>query len=138
MSTSPMAISLTGMDVEWRRLEVISQNLANLNTTRTGLGEAYRPMRLVSGPRSSFEGLASDEASGVMVYGLEPLDTPARRVHQPEHPHSDSEGFVSYPGLDYSAEMVLLVQTQRAFEANVLALSAARQMYAKALEIGRR
>lgn len=139
MSASPMAISLTGLGVEWRRLEVISENLANLNTSLTALGESYRPLRLLSGPRSGFEAMSSsDEPRGVMVYGVEELDSSPRRVRQPDHPHADAEGYVSYPGLDYSAEMVLLLQTQRAYEANVVALQAARQMYSKALEIGRR
>lgn len=138
MSTSPMAISMTGLEVEWRRLEIISENLSNLSTTRTAMGEAYQPVRLLSGPRAGFDRLVgADQPAGAMVYGVEEIGTPPRRVHDPEHPHADAEGYVTYPGLDYSAEMVLLLRTQRAFEANVVALTAAREMYAKALEIGR-
>ncbi|GLK50164.1 flagellar basal-body rod protein FlgC [Brevundimonas intermedia] len=136
-----MQISRTGLDVEWRRMEVIAANLANLNTTRTALGDAYRPLRLVSGPRASFEAhLSAEDAAlgGVAVYGVEPQAVQPRRVHEPGHPHADAEGFVTYPGLDHAGEMTLLVQTARAYEANLVALGAGRQMYAKALEIGRR
>lgn len=135
-----MQISRSGLDVEWRRMEVIAANLANFNTTRTALGEAYRPLRLVSGPRASFEAHLSDNVSlnGVAVYGVEAQAVEPRRVHEPAHPHADADGFVTYPGIDHAGEMTLLLQTARAYEANLVALGAGRQMYAKALEIGRR
>lgn len=136
----PMQISRSGLDIEWRRMEVIAANLANLNTTRTAMGEPYQPLRLVSGPRLNFEGhLQQAEAlGGVQVYGVEPTTDAPRRVHEPNHPHADAEGYVTYPGIDHAGEMTLLVQTARAYEANLVALNAGRQMYAKALEIGRR
>lgn len=136
----PMKISRTGMDVEWRRMEVIAANLANLNTTRTALGDPYQPLRLVSGPRMDFNAHMNEAAglSGVQVYGVEPTGDAPRRVHEPNHPHADAEGYVTYPGVDHAGEMTLLVQTARAYEANLVALNAGRQMYAKALEIGRR
>jgi len=138
-----LKISLTGLDVEWRRLEVIAENLANANTSRTATGAPYRAMRLVSGPRADFsrylEGSASTQAlSGVAVYGVEPVNTPPRRVYEPSHPHADADGYVSYPALDHAAEMTLMVKTARAYEANIVAMNTARQMYAKALELGRR
>ena len=136
-----MEISRSGLDVEWRRLEVIAQNIANANTARTALGEAYRPMRLISGPASGFaRGLGQDAASapeGVAVYGVEPMNLPPRMVYEPANPQADDKGFVSYPGYDHAAEMTLMVKTGRAYEANVVAMNLARQMYAKALEMGR-
>lgn len=138
-----MQISRTGLDVEWRRLEVIADNLANVGTTRTATGEAFRPMRLVSGPAAGFESMlnARQDApalKGVTVYGVEPTSTAPRRVYEPAHPHANAEGFVSYPGVDHAAEMTLLVKTARAYEANIVALNTARQMYTKALDLGRR
>ena len=136
----PTRISRTALDVEWRRMEVIAANLANLNTTRTALGEPFQPLRLVSGPRIGFnaEMVRAEALNGVQVYGVEPSGGDPRRVYEPDHPHADGEGFVSYPGVDHAAEMTLLLQTARAYEANLVALNAGRQMYAKALEIGRR
>lgn len=137
-----MEISRTGLDVEWRRLEVIAENLANANTARTATGEPYRAMRLVSGPRQGFADMLktgqTTAAGGVMVYGVEPINAPPRRVYEPANPQADTDGFVSYPGYDHAGEMTLLLKTSRAYEANLVALGAARQMYAKAMELGRR
>ncbi|MFA5503373.1 MAG: flagellar basal body rod protein FlgC [Bacilli bacterium] len=135
-------ISRTGLDVEWRRLEVIADNLANVGSTRPAGAEPYRPMRLVSGPRADFGQLLASASpgalSGVKILGLEPVNSPPRRVHEPSHPHADEAGFVTYPGVDHASEMTLLVKTARAYEANLVAMGTARQMYAKALELGRR
>ena len=69
--------------------------------------------------------------------GSRPRSTPPRRAYEPGHPHADENGYVSYPALDHAGEMTRLVSTQRAYEANLVALNIARQMYAKALELGR-
>ncbi|HEX8669703.1 MAG TPA: flagellar basal body rod protein FlgC [Allosphingosinicella sp.] len=137
-----MEISRTGLDVEWRRLEVIAQNLANANTTRTGLGEPYRAMRLISGPRAGFgthlsAGQPGARPAGAAVYGIEPTQVAPRMVYEPGHPHADAKGYVSYPGVDHAGEMTLMVHTARIYEANLVAMNIARQMYAKALELGR-
>ena len=141
-----MEISLSGLNVEWRRLEIIAQNLANLNTTRTGDGGAYLPLRLVSGPGETFRQALSEQGApdapgqalgGVTVYGIEPTDSAARRVYDPDHPHADVDGFVSYPGVSHSEEMTLMIKTARAYEANLAAMAAAQQIYSSALQIGR-
>jgi flagellar basal-body rod protein FlgC len=135
------AISRSALDVEWRRLEVISNNLANANTTRTAEGGVFRPMRLVSGPKTSFSTLlqstAHSSAQGVEVYGIEAEAGNVRRVYDPKHPHADADGFVTYPEIDRAGEMTLMIQTSRAYEANLVALTLAHQMYSKALELGR-
>lgn len=135
------AISRSGLDVEWQRLQVIANNLANANTTRTADGGVFRPMRLVSGPRDSFSALLASASpaalNGVEVYGIEPVAGNVRRVYDPSHPHADANGFVTYPDIDRAGEMTLMIQTSRAYEANLVALNLAHQMYAKALEIGR-
>ncbi len=145
-------ISLTGLDVEWRRLEVITENLANVNTTRVGQGGPYRAQHLVSGPRAGFDahlhhapGAAADATGtdpsrldGVMVYGIEADDAPPRMVHEPANPDANAQGYVAYPNIDHAEQMTLMVKTTRAYEANIVAMNAAHQMYAKALELGRR
>ena len=137
-----MEISRTGLDVEWRRLEVIAENIANANTTRTADGGPYRAMRLVSGPRVGFGQLVGEpggsrKLAGVTVYGLEPIDQTPRKVHDPSHPHADEHGDVLYPAFDHAAEMTLMVKTARVYEANLVAMNAAREMYVKALEMGK-
>ncbi|SAL10712.1 flagellar basal body rod protein FlgC [Caballeronia telluris] len=138
------------MDVEHQRLEIIAQNLANANTTRTATGEAYQPLRLVSGPRvaafdaqlaavaatSNGNALSATSYSGVQTFGVEASDAPPRLVYDPTHPHADAKGFVHYPGLDHAGEMALMVQTLRVYEANTVMFSAARSMYMRALDLG--
>ncbi|MEJ0027192.1 MAG: flagellar basal body rod protein FlgC [Rhizomicrobium sp.] len=149
-------ISLTGLDVEWRRLEIITENLANMNTTRAGAGGPYRARHLVSGPRVGFDAylhrsgnataapaavagaIEPDEIGGVMVYGIEVDRAPPRMVREPGNPDADAEGLVAYPNIDHAEQMTLMVKTTRAYEANIVAMNAARQMYAKALELGKR
>ena len=137
-----MEISRTGLDVEWRRLEVIAENIANVGTTRTAGGTLFQPQRLVSGPRGGFADMLNAPAgaslNGVAAYGVEAQKTAPRRVYEPQHPDADATGFVTYPGVDQASEMTLLVKTARVYEANIVTLNAARQMYSKALDIGRR
>lgn len=137
----PMAISRTGMDVEWQRLQVIANNLANLNTTRTADGSAFIPSRLVSGPRQSFgslmAGTSAAALSGVQSYGTEQQAGSVRRVYEPSHPHADADGFVTYPEIDRAGEMTMMIQASRAYEANLVALNLAHQMYSRALELGK-
>jgi len=137
-----MEISRTGLDVEWQRLQVIAQNLANMNTSRTASGEPYHAMRLLSGPHADFahlvRGNTPGKPGGVEVLGLEPVaGGGTRRVHEPGHPDADAEGYVTYPDMDHAAEMTLLIRTSRVYEANLTALSIAQQMYTRAAEMGR-
>ena len=138
-----MEISKTGLDVEWRRLEVIAENLANTGTARTAGGAPYTALSLISGPKAAFashlDGAGGTKSlQGVEVYGLAPMNVPPRRVHEPGNPQADSDGFVDYPGFDHAAEMTLMLKTSRAYESNIVAMNAARDMYLKALELGRK
>jgi flagellar basal-body rod protein FlgC len=141
---NPIEISRTGLDVEWRRLEICALNLANMNSTRAADGSMYQPQRLLSGPAPLFRdalaaGAATPErlAGGVTVLGLEPVAAGERRVYEPGHPHADADGFVSYPNVDHAAEMTLMLRASRAYEANLAAIDIAQQMYASAFELGR-
>ena len=137
-----MEISRTGLDVEWQRLQVIAQNLANINTSRTAAGGPFTPMRLVSGSSVDFATLvdtkgAPDRPRGVEVLGLEQIVGGTRRAYEPGNPDADAEGFVTYPDIDHAEQMTLLIKTSRAYEANLTAYSLAQQMYARAAELGR-
>jgi len=137
-----MEISRSGLEIEWQRLQVIAQNIANMNTSRTASGEPFRGLRLLSGPRADFSALLngtadSRQVGGVQVLGLEAMPNGFRRVHEPNHPHADPEGFVTYPDIDHAGEMTLMIKTSRAYEANLTAMNLAHQMYTRALEIGR-
>lgn len=143
------AISMSGMDVEWQRLQVIAQNIANVNTSRTGPG-GYLPRKLVSGPATGFDrlvdqGLAPRQGAlrpdrapqGVAVYDIAEVTGGVREVYDPRHPDADETGYVTYPAISQAEEMTLMVKASRAYEANMVAMSAALQMYSAALQIGR-
>jgi flagellar basal-body rod protein FlgC len=135
-----MEISRTGLDVEWRRLEVISENLANANSSRAADGTPYQGQVLISGPSGSFAAHLDKpgEASltGVAVYGVEPMQSGTRLVHEPGNPQADANGMVSYPAIDQASEMTLMVKTARAYQSNIVAMNAAREMYSRAIDLG--
>ncbi len=140
-----MSISRSGLNVEWQRLQVIATNIANMNTTRTADGSAYVAQRLVSGPIADFASMIGENPSnkdatnenGVMVYQISTANAGTRQVYDPNHPHADESGFVTFPAISQAEEMSLMIKTQRAYEANLVALSAAQQMYSAALQVGR-
>lgn len=140
--SSAQAISRSGMDVEWQRLQVIASNLANLNSVAPPGMPPYRAMRLISGPAGSFADVMAarashDHAGEVKVLGVEPMAAAERRVYDPTSPEAGPDGFVTFPLIDNAAEMALLIRTSRSYEANVTALGIAAQMDRQALEIGR-
>lgn len=134
-----IAISRTGLDVEWRRMEIIALNLANINSGAAADGTSYQSLRLRSGPAESFSTVLDGQQTpgGVRVYGVEPSGAGLRRVYEPSHPQADASGFVTYPNISHAEEMSLMVKTARAYEANLVALAAAQQIYSSALKIGR-
>lgn len=136
---TPLQISATALDVEWQRIQVIAANLANMNTTRSVNGALYQPMRLVSGPSSSFSTVIGGlrEAQGVRVMSVEPTGAAPRLSFDASHPDADSSGFVAYPGVDHAGEMTMLVMASRVYEANLAAFGIAQQMAARSLEMGR-
>lgn len=132
----------SGLTAERLRMDVISNNLANANTTRTAEGGAYRRQIVLFEPRSgqSFAQMLSrelDSETGVRVTGIAKDNSPTRRVYDPNHPDADREGYVEMPNINIVSEMVDMITATRAYEANVTAVNAAKSMALKALEIGR-
>jgi len=125
-------------------MNIISMNLANLNTTRTEAGGPYRRKITIhqSVPfrdeliRASSSPVAQAER-GVKVVGIVNAKDPFRRVYDPGHPEADQDGYVTYPNVNVITEMVNLMTAVRAYEANVTAINAAKDMALKTLEIGR-
>jgi len=136
----PFQIGRTGLDVEWQRLQIIAQNLANMNSSRTETGDVYRPLRLLSAPDITFPamlGRGAVSAGGVHITGIEPQPDALRRSYEPENPQADPDGFVTRPNVDHAREMTLLMSTSRTYEANLAMISIAQGMYGRALDLGR-
>jgi flagellar basal-body rod protein FlgC len=124
------AISRSGLDVEWQRLQIIAENIANMHTSRTGPGGGYTPRKLISGPAGSFgklvaDGVADRAPAGVAVYDIAAVSGGTRQVYDPRHPDADEAGFVSYPAISQADEMTSMVKASRVYEANLVAMSAA-------------
>lgn len=133
----------SGMTAERLRMDVISNNIANVNTTRTNEGGPYRRQLVLFQPRNgqnSFSQVLSqqlDGGDGVRVTGIVKDDSPLRRVYDPTHPDANNDGYVDMPNVNIVAEMVDMITATRAYEANVTSVNAAKSMAMKALEIGR-
>jgi flagellar basal-body rod protein FlgC len=133
----------SGLTAERLRMDVISNNIANVNTTRTAEGGAYRRQTVVFAPRANETNFAQvlsgqlDAGSGVRVMGISKDNSPARKLYDPAHPDANKDGYVEMPNINIVTEMVDMITATRAYEANVTALNAAKSMALKALEIGK-
>jgi len=134
-------ISATGMTVEKMRLDVSAANLANMHTTAAPGTALYQPLRVISreNPLSFSQqvgALDTIDGGGAQVVAVEPMNVPPTLVYEPGHPDADAKGFVSYPGINNTSEMMNMMSALRAYEANVVAMNAAKTMAQRTLEIG--
>lgn len=132
-----MAISASGLTAERMRMDLISSNIANINTTRTEEGGPYRRKMPVFQEVLSQNMNGDVSGSGVQVAAVKKDQNPPKMVYDPEHPDANGKGYVAMPNIDIVKEMVDLVSATRTYEANVTVLNAAKDMALKALTIGR-
>ncbi len=136
-------IASSGMYAELKRIEVISTNIANVNSTRTPQGGPYRRKEVVfkEVKMDDFDKAlksAEDEvAVGVEVAEIKDDPSPFIVKYDPGHPDADQNGFVKYPNINIVEEMVDLVSAGRSYEANVTVIQSIKNMISKAFEIGR-
>lgn len=137
-------ISASGLSAERFRMDVIADNIANANTTRTAAGGPYRREEVVlepsGGTSSSFEsvlnGFASPPSGGVQVAGVVKDPGPFQLVYDPTNPDAVN-GYVQMPNVDVTTEMTDMLAASRAYEQNVTAFDTAKQMFTDALSIGK-
>lgn len=135
--------SASGLTAERLRMDIIAQNLANANTTRTEAGGPYRRKLVVFAPREEeqdFRKLLDRQIStgrGVRAVQITEDQSPFRKVYDPAHPDANSEGIVEMPNVNPVMEMVDLIAATRAYEANLAAMNSAKTMISRALELGR-
>jgi flagellar basal-body rod protein FlgC len=143
---SSMRVSASGLDAQTKRMNTISSNIANAETTRTaGPGSGpYRkkdPLIAAETDRENFGEILSNEldesVQGVRVQEIVEDTKPPRMVYNPSHPDANPDGYVAMPNVNTVEEMANMISAQRSYEANVTAMGAAKAMAQKALEIGR-
>ena len=145
---SAFNINASGLTAQRYRMDVISENVANGNTTRTADGTPYRRKVVTfteKGGQTSFShvlGKAAYERGytghGVKVSGVyEDYETEMNMVYDPSHPDADENGYVTYPNVNIITEMTNLIDASRAYEANATAFNASKSIALQGLELGR-
>lgn len=138
-----MRISASGMAAQRLRMNTISSNIANISTTRTPEGGPYRRKDVV------LEAIPDAKTFGEIM-----TSSPERELHrvqvtdinvdrrapllkyEPDHVDANEDGYVAYPNINLMEEMANMIQSTRAYESNVAAMTATKDMAMKALEIG--
>ncbi|MDD2457501.1 MAG: flagellar basal body rod protein FlgC [Eubacteriales bacterium] len=140
-----MEISASGLTAQSLRMDVIAQNVANAETTRTAEGGPYQRKSVVLAQQepsfaerlSQLEHSGQASASGVVVSATEADQTPFQQLFDPTHPDADANGTVQMPNVDIAREYVDMIAATRAYEANITVMNASKRMALKALEMGR-
>ncbi|MDO3410706.1 flagellar basal body rod protein FlgC [Saccharibacillus sp. CPCC 101409] len=147
--SSGFDVNASALTAQRLRMDVISSNIANADTTRAsivdGKAEPYRRKVTVlsENNQSPFAQTLNkamngkNAASGVKVTGIQEDQEPFKQVYNPTHPDADANGYVQMPNVDIAKEMVDMISATRSYEANVTALNATKSMISKALQIGK-
>ena len=139
-----LRISSSGLAAQRKRMEAVSSNIANAQTTRTPEGGPYRKKEVIFGAepaRDSFaemlEGQIDEKAQTVHAVEVVNSDKPPILKYEPNNPEANKEGYVAYPDINVMTEMADMIEAQRAYEANISAVNTTKAMAMKTLEIGR-
>jgi flagellar basal-body rod protein FlgC len=140
----------SGLSAQRMRIDTIANNIANANTTRTSDGGPFQRSRVVLRPIDDHltfksymlpEAFKKEPGQGVRVLKVEKDEKPPRMVYDPTHPDALKSGkwagYVMYPNVNIVEEMVDMISANRSYEANVTLINSSRQMFEKALTIGR-
>lgn len=148
---SSMDISASGLTAQRLRMDVISQNLANVDTTKTAEGTPYKRKTVLMEEKRDVMSFANylktsmnpatinsvGIGTGVKVSKVIEDETEGPKKYDPSHPDADEDGYVTMPNVDSVTEMVNMISANRSYEANISALNTSMQMGSKTLEIGK-
>lgn len=144
---SSFDICASGMTAQRVRIDIASENIANIDTTRTESGGPYyrKDVLLESYGSDSFQQALKNaskgagfksRSAGVRVAGIIEDTREMKKVYNPEHPDADEDGYVTMPNVDQLKETIDSMSALRSYEANVTAFNAIKSMAQKALQIG--
>lgn len=143
-----MNISATGLTAQRLRMDLISENIANANTTRTAGGGPFMRRTVVFEPsaQASFGAVLSGVMGGAAMSGsggrgvrvsrITTDQTPGPRVYDSAHPDADDDGYVQMPNVNIVMEMVNMISASRSYEANITAMNITRGMINRTMELG--
>jgi flagellar basal-body rod protein FlgC len=130
----------SGLAVQRAKLDVISSNLANVNTTRTSEGGPYRKKSVALAAEQvdgNFDSMMKGVVRSVRIDEIREDPNSIKTVYDPAHPDADAKGFVAVPNINLMAEMADMMTASRAYEACVTAFDSTKSMIMKTLEMGR-
>jgi flagellar basal-body rod protein FlgC len=133
-----IAVSASGLTAQRRRLEVLVSNLANANTTQPAGMEPFRRKDVLftaTPPQTSFGSEFDSAVQGVEISNVVTDGRELDRRYEPGHKHADKDGWVTYPNIKPMEEMTNVMAATRSYEANLQAVTAAKEMAQKTLEI---
>ncbi len=139
-------VNASGMTAERYRMDIIAQNVANANTTRTEDGTPYRRKVVTFQEKNTNPGSfgtifrrtrGMDTGDGVKVTGVFEDGSDLTMVYDPSNPDADENGYVYYPNVNIVTEMTNMIDASRAYEANATAFTASKTIAMKGLEIGK-
>lgn len=137
-----LSVSASGMTAERQRAEVLVENIANADTTRTAAGGPYRRQDVVfqsqdvTSPFSSiFDSHISAQGTGVGISQVITDQSEPDRRYMPGHPDADQDGYVAYPRINPAEDMVDLLGASRSYQANVSAISAVKDMIQRSIDL---
>ncbi len=130
-------ISVSGIEANRLHMEMIASNLANISTTRSLGGGPYRRKIPIfsENPIGFADELSRAMGGGVRVAGVEEDPSPFQKIYNPGHPDADKDGYVLFPNVSMSKEMVDLVLVSKLYEANITAFNATKKMANDTLQI---
>ncbi len=146
---SSLNTSGTALTAQSLRMDIISQNMANIDTTRTAEGGPYKRKTVIfseiSNDKNSFRSMfntalnneTTNSLSGVKVEKIEVDNSEGPKEYNPNHPDADENGYVTKPNVNVVEEMVNMISANRAYEANITAVNITKGMINKTLEIGK-
>ncbi|MGN0513557.1 MAG: flagellar basal body rod protein FlgC [Lachnospiraceae bacterium] len=141
-------ISASGMTAQQLRSDIIAENIANVDTTRTEDGTPYRRKNVVfveknNNKLASFDSVLTAASKSIAGQGvkisrvIEDNKTAMKMTYDPSHPDADENGYVTYPNVNVVTEMTDLIDATRSYEANITAFNATKTMLSKGLEVGK-
>lgn len=139
-----LRVSSSGLSAQRMRMNTISSNIANINTTRTPEGGPYRRKDVVFEAMPDAKNFGelvtsdpNDKIQRVQVTDIHVDQNAVDMRYEPDHPDANPEGYVAYPKINLMEEMANMIQATRGYEANVSAIQANKDMAMSALELGR-
>lgn len=130
-------VTAGALSAQKTRLDIVAQNIANAQTTRTPQGGPYQ-REIVSFESELVRHVGNGPSlQTVRVSGITPDKTPGQQVYNPQHPDAGPDGMVTMPNVNLAFEMVDLITASRAYEANLAVVKNSRQMAQAALQIGK-